>query len=129
MSMSGSKRRLQKRASELKILFASHPDNFYRVWTTLYKSWIDEVHFRLQAQRRDSSLESIPAIFGVLTHARSLARAADVLADPKVADSLVQLQHICAKAVALVTDPKLYRFDKDCSARMRERFVRYRVRD
>ena len=129
MAKSGSERRFQKRVADLGELFASDPENFHRVWTTLYKGWIDEVHFRANAQCRDSSTESIPAIYGVLNQARKIAMAVGAASDPKVADSLFHLQHVCAKEVARVTNPKLYRFENDCTSRLRERFVRNRARD
>ena len=129
MAKSASERRLQKRIADLSELFASDTENFHRVWTTLYKGWIDEVHFRANAQCRDSSPEAIPAIYAVLNQARKIAIAVGAATDSKVADSLFHLQHVCAKEVARVINPKLYRFENDCTSRLRERFVRNRARD
>jgi hypothetical protein len=129
MAKSASERRFQKRVADLGELFASDPESFHRVWATLVKGWLEEVHFRANAQCRDSSPEAIPAIYGVLNQARKIAVATGVAADPKVADSLFYLQHVCAKEVARITNPKLYRFENDCTSRLRERFVRDRVRD
>jgi hypothetical protein len=129
MAKSATERRLQKRSIELGKLFVSNPERFHLVWTTLCSGWIDEIHFRASSQRRDSSSRPIPAIYNVFLQARQLALFVGASGDPKVVESLSHLEHITAKAVAEVTDRNLYRFNNDCTVRLRERFVRNRARD
>jgi len=129
MAKSASERRFQKRAAELGELFAKEPESFLRVWNALFRNWAEEVRFREHAQLRESSPDPIPAIFGILNKARALAMAVGADRDPKVADTLRHLEHICAEAVSRVTDPRLYRFDRDCTARLREVSVCNRLRD
>lgn len=129
MAKSASERRFQKRATDFGELFAKEPESFQRIWHALFKNWTEEVRFREHAQRRESSPDPIPAIFGILSKARALAMAVGADRDPKVADTLGHLEHICAQAVSRITDPRLYRFDRDCTARLREISVCNRVRD
>lgn len=129
MAKSASERRFQKRAADLGELFAKEPESFQRVWQAMFKNWVEEVRFREHAQRRKSSPDPIPAIFGVLNKARALAKAVGADNDRKVVDALGHLEHISAQAVSRVTDPRLYRFDRDCTARLREISGCNRLRD
>lgn len=129
MAKSASQRRFTKLVDELGALYTSHPQRFHIVWKTYFRGWVQEVSRRAEAQRQDASDEPIPAIFGVLTRAKELARGIGAHAEPSVTLSLIHLEHVCAQAVASVTNPKLYRFRTDCTYRIREKFVRYRARD
>ena len=129
MAKSASERRFQKRATDLGELFAKEPESFHRIWHALFKNWIEEVRFREHAQRRESSPDPIPAIFGIQDKARALALAVGAVSNPAIADALAHLEHICAQAVSRVTDPRLYRFDRDCTVRLREISVCNRARD
>lgn len=119
IAKSASDRRFQKRVEDLGELFANEPESFQRVWQALFKNWVKEVRFREHAQLRESSPDPIPAIFGILNKARALAVAVGADGDAQVADALSHLEHICAQAVSRVTDSRLYRFDRDCTARLR----------
>ncbi len=129
MAKSASERRFDKRVTMLREIHSQCPTRFRLIWSKLFKGWVDEIHFRASAQLRDSADDPIPAIFGVSEAAWRLAKACGVDVDPTIADSLRHLEHISAKATASVTDRKLYRFEKDCTARLREAFVKSRVRD
>lgn len=130
MAKSASERRFQKRAAELgSLLLANELESFQRVWQTPFKGWVETAHFHARAQRREASPESIPDIYEVFIQARKLTVTIGAERDPKVADTLLHLEHLCAKAVALVTDPKFYRFDRYCTARLREASVRNRDQD
>lgn len=129
MAKNASERRFGKRVTALREVRSQCPTRFRLIWSSLFKGWVDEIHFRASAQRRDSSDDPIPAIFGVLETAQRLAKASGADVDPEVTDSLRHLEHIAAKATASVTDKKLYRFENDCTARLRETFVKNRVRD
>lgn len=119
MARTASERRFQKRSQGLGELYARDPDSFRRVWHSLFKNWVDEVRFREHAQLRRASADPVPAIFGILSNARALAKAVGADGDPGVVDALRHLEHICARAVSRITDPHLYRFDSDCTARLR----------
>ncbi len=129
MAKSASERRFKKRVEDLGDLFANEPESFRRVWQALFKNWVEAVRFREHAQRRASSPDPIPAIFGILNKARELAIAVGASGDPLVAEALRHLEHLCAQAVSRVTDPRLYRFDRDCTARLHEISVCNRLRD
>jgi hypothetical protein len=129
MAKSASQRRFDKLVTELGELCTANPSRFKIVWGTYFRGWVLEVQRRAAAQRQDAADEPIPAIFGVLARARELARGIGMHAEPSVALSLIHLEHVCSQAVASVTNPKLYRFQTDCTYRIRERFVRNRARD
>lgn len=120
MAKTAFQRRFQKRVAELGELLSSQPERFEFTWSRLVDGWVGEVHRRAHLQQRDSVSEVIPAIFGVLDQARKLARAVGAERHSGVKKSLVHLQHLCATAVATVTNPQLYRFQKDCTVRVRE---------
>lgn len=129
MAKSASQRRFAKLADELGELCSTQPERFRIVWGFYFRGWVQEVNRRAAAQRRDAAEAPIPAIFGVLSKARKLACAIGMESEPSVALSLIHLEHVCSQAVASVMSPKLYRFQTDCTYRIRERFVRNRVRD
>lgn len=117
-------RRFKKRADDLGEMFANQREAFHKVWSALVVSWENEVLSRAKSQSRLVSHKNIPAIFSVLTKARKLAVSIGAEADPQVAVSLHHLEHVCSLAVAGVTDPKLYRLDRDCTERLREELLR-----
>lgn len=129
MKKSASERRFAKLASELRTLHKDHPVRFQLVWNNYFRGWVQEVGHRMQVQRSHAADAPIPAIFDVFERARGLAHSAEVANDPSVAESLIHLEHVCATAVAAVTNPKLYRFKIDSTYRLRELFVRDRTRD
>ena len=129
MAKSASQRRFAKLVDELGDLCSTHPERFHIVWRAHFGGWVQEVNRRAAAQRQDTADEPVPAIFGVLSKARQLARGIGMQADQNVALSLIHLEHVCSQAVASVTNPKLYRFQTDCTYRLREKFVRNRARD
>jgi hypothetical protein len=118
MAKTTYQRRLKRRAEDLGELFQKSPQEFRLGWARLFDEWIGEVRYRAHAQMRYQAAEPIPAIYGVLDHARRLARAVGAEHDSYVADSLRHLEHACALAVAGVTDPCLYRFRTDCTVRL-----------
>lgn len=118
MAKRASQRRFQKRAAALSELFAGDPVAFRRLWETLLANWVEEIRVREHAQRCRTSPDPIPAIFGILDNAQALAKAAKADGDQKVIADLAMLRHECAKAVARVTDRRLYRFSHDCTVRL-----------
>lgn len=129
MAKTASQRRFAKLVDELGELSSTHPERFHIVWRTYFRGWVQEVNRRAAAQRQDTAEEPIPAIFGILSKARQLAGSIGMEDEPNVAISLIHLEHVCSQAVASMTSPKLYRFQTDCTYRIRERFVRNRARD
>lgn len=129
MTKSASQRRFDKLADDLGALLRGHPERFNLVWKSYVRGWVQEAQRRARSQRQDSTDAPIPAIFSVFEKARGLARAIGAEREVAVAESLIHLKHICAGAVASVTNPKLYRFDTDCTYRLREQFVNDRRRD
>jgi hypothetical protein len=129
MAKSASQRRFTKLVDELNDLRSNNPQRFQIVWRTYFRGWVQEVQRRAAAQRQDAADEPIPAIFGILERARNLARGIGAEAELAVAESLIHLEHVCSQAAASVTNPKLYRFQTDCTYRIREMLVRNRVRD
>jgi hypothetical protein len=129
MAKTGSQRRFATLVDDLGELSSTHPERFHIVWRSYFLGWVQEVNRRAAAQQQNASEEPIPAIFGVLSKARQLACSIGMDAEPNVALSLIHLEHVCSQAVASAMNPKLYRFQTDCTYRIRERFVRNRVRD
>ncbi len=128
MEKTASQRRFAKRATELGALRASQPETFARVWEQYVAGWIGEIGNRVRVQRVGDTEERRLHIFAVLTQARSLAEAAGVQTHSGVAKSLVVLKHECAKAVAALTDPRLYDFNEDCTTRIRNLSIKNRTR-
>lgn len=126
MAKSASQRRFDKRASELAELRVSKPDAFDRVWEQLLRGWIGEVRNRARAQRLGETDERHLRIFEVLGQAQCLAQASG--AQTQTAKSLKVLEHECAKAVAALTDPRLYMFNEDCTTRIRNLSAKDRTR-
>ena len=118
MSKTTYQRRLKKRAEKLGELFTTFPEQFQLAWARLFDEWVGEVRHRARAQQRDQADQAIPAIYGVLDHARRLAYEIKAQTDPKVAQSLRHLEHLCASAVASYADARLYSFHEDCTARV-----------
>ena len=129
MAKSASQRRFTRLVDELIDLRSNQPQRFQIVWQAYFRGWVQEVQRRATAQRQDAADEPIPEIFGILDRAWNLARGGVAEAELAVAESLIHLEHVCSQAVASVTNPKLYRFHTDCTYRIREMFVRNRVRD
>jgi hypothetical protein len=126
MAKTASQRRFDKRSNELGALLVSQPETFARVWEQYVRGWLGEVRNRARAQRVGDSDERHLRIFEVLTQAQNLAQAAG--AQAQVGKSLKVLEHECAKAVAELTDPRLYLFNEDCTARIRDLSVKDRTR-
>ena len=63
---------------------------------------------------RDVAEEPIPAIFAVFEGPRRLAHDVGADQDRHVAESLIHLRHLCAKAVAALVDGRLYVFRAEC---------------
>ena len=126
MAKTASQRRFDKRSTELGTLRVSQPETFARVWEQYVRGWLGEVRNRARAQRVGDSDERRLRIFEVLTQAQNLAQAAG--AQAQVSKSLTVLEHECAKAVASLTDPRLYLFNEDCTTRVRDLSVRNRSR-
>lgn len=126
MAKSASRRRFDKRAIELAELRVSKPDVFAHVWEQLLRSWIGEVRNRAHAQRSGETDERHLRIFEVLSQAQCLAQASGALS--QTAKSLKVLEHECAKAVAALTDPRLYMFNEDCTTRIRNLSAKDRTR-
>ena len=126
MAKTASQRRLDKRSTELGTLRVSQPETFARVWEQYVRGWLGEVRNRARAQRVGDSDERRLRIFAVLTQAQNLAQAAG--AQAQVSKSLTVLEHECAKAVASLTDPRLYLFNEDCTTRVRDLSARNRSR-
>jgi len=122
MAKSASQRRFDKRAAELAALRATQPDAFARVWAQYVHGWLGEVRNRARAQRVGDSDERRRRIFEVLTQAQNLAQA--VGAQALAVESLNMLEHECAKAVAALTDPRLYSFNEDCTTRIRKSAIK-----
>lgn len=125
MAKTASQRRFDKRSTELGTLRVSQPEAFARVWEQYVRGWLGEVRNRACAQRVGDSDERRLRIFEVLTQAQSLAQAAGAQAE--VGKSLKVLEHECAKAVAGLTDPRLYLFNEDCTSRIRDLSVKNRT--
>ena len=128
MVKTASQRRFGKRAAELGALRASQPETFTRVWEQYVLGWIGEIGNRARAQRIGDADERRLQIFEVLTHARCLAQAAGVQCHSGVEKSLFVLKHECAKAVAALTDQRLYDFNEDCITRIRNLSIKNRAR-
>lgn len=126
MSKTASQRRFDKRASELGALCRSDPQAFARVWEQFVRGWLVEIANRARAQRIGESDERRLRIFEVLALAQRLSQAAGVRS--QAARSLIVLEHECAKAVANLTDPRLYLFNQDCTTRIREQSIKNRTR-
>ena len=126
MAKTASQRRFDKRSTELGTLRVSQPEAFARVWEQYVRGWLGEVRNRARAQRVGDSDERRLRIFEVLTQAQNLAQAAGDQA--QVGKSLTVLEHECAKAVANLTDPRLYLFNEDCTTRIRGLSVKSRTR-
>jgi len=119
MTQTASQRRFQKRAVDLGKLRTSDSARFARMWNTLYRGWINEIHARARAWRQGTSQVAHQGVFEVYEYARCLANEAGAGHLSLVATSLNDLQHLCALAVAAASDPHLYRFTEDCTARVR----------
>ncbi len=129
MAKTASQRRFGKRATELGALRSSQPEAFARVWEQYVLGWIGEIGNRARAQRTGGDAEERRLhVFEVLSQARSLAVAAGAQSHDGVGKSLVVLQHECAKAVAALTDPRLYDFNEDCTTRIRNLSLKNRSR-
>ena len=128
MAKTASQRRFAKRATELAALRALQPEAFARVWEQFVLGWIGEIGNRARTQRIGDAEERRLHVFEVLGQARSLAVAAGAQTHGGVEKSLVVLQHECAKAVAALTDPRLYDFNEDCTTRIRNLSVKNRSR-
>lgn len=126
MAKTASQRRLEKRSAELSALCISKPEVFARVWEQYVRGWIGEVHNRARAQRIGDSDECRLRIFEVLTKAKNLAQAAG--APSHVGKSLKVIEHECACAVADLMDKRLYKFNEDCTSRIRNLSVKNRTR-
>lgn len=124
MAKKTADRRFKRRSDNLGEMFANQREAFHKVWSALVESWGNEILSRAKSQSRLVAHKKIPAIFSVLTNARKLALSIGAEADPQVVVSLHHLEHVCSLAVAGVTDPKLYRLDKDCTERLREALLR-----
>lgn len=129
MAKNASQRRFGKRATELGALRSSQPETFARVWEQYVLGWIGEIGNRARAQRSGDEKERCLRIFEVLTQAGSLAEAAGVLNHGGVEKSLTVLKHECAKAVAALTDLRLYDFNEDCTTRIRNLSIKNRTRE
>lgn len=126
MSKTASQRRFDKRAVELGALLRSDPNAYSRVWEQYVRGWLVEVGNRARAQRIGETDERHLRIFEVLTLARKLAHATG--AQSQTSRSLTVLEHECAKAVANLTDPRLYLFNEDCTTRIRDKSLKNRTR-
>jgi len=127
MSKTASQRRFDKRSVALKALRISNPEMFSRVWEQYVRGWVGEVHSRARAQRIGDSDERRLRIFEVFTRAQSLAHATGAMS--RVVNSLKVIEHECATAVAGLTDKRLYKFNEDCTSRIRNLNVKDRTRD
>jgi hypothetical protein len=126
MSKTASQRRFDKRAIELGALFRSDPNAFSRVWEQYVRGWLVEIGNRARAQRSGETGERHLRIFEVLTLAQRIAHATG--AKSQVGNSLIVLEHECAKAVANLTDPRMYLFNEDCTTRIRDKSLKSRTR-
>ena len=113
MTRSTSARRHARRVEDLRALREEAPQQFRRVWHLFFLAWASEIGNRARAQQRDAADEPIPAIFGVFAGARRLACDVGAENDRHVAESLIHLEHLCAKAVASVIDGRLYVFSTE----------------
>ena len=114
MARSNSARRHARRVEDLRALREEQPQQFRRVWQLYFQGWASEVGHRTRAQMRDAAEEPIPAIFAVFDGARRLAHDVGADRDRHVAESLIHLRHLCAKAVAALVDGRLYAFRAEC---------------
>lgn len=119
MSKTASQRRFQKRVADLAALLSGDPQRFAQMWNALCRGWIGEIHARARAWRLDDTPDTKPNIFEVFEQAHRLACAAGAQRHQLVANSLIDLQHLCSKSVAHCCDPHLYRFHEDCTTRVR----------
>jgi hypothetical protein len=129
MPKTASQRRFARRAAELASLRAALPERFQLAWAAYARGWLVEVRNRARAQRAGDCEERRLRIFGVLAQAQALAQEAGVHADAAVVDGLAVLAHECAKAVAAITDLRLYSFNEDSTTRIRNLSVKNRTRD
>lgn len=129
MAKTSTQRRFDKRAANLGSLRTSQPKRFSLVWEQYVRGWLGEAKNRARAQRAGGSDEQRLRIFAVLRQAQSLAQAAGAHTNPGVIRSLSVLEHECAKAVAALTDSRLYNFNEDCTTRIRNLSVKNRTRD
>lgn len=126
MAKTASQRRFDKRTAELSALCSLQPEVFARVWDQYVRGWIGEVHNRARAQRIGDSDERRLRIFEVLTQAQNLAKATG--APSQAVKSLKVIEHECARAVAGLMDKRLYKFNEDCTSRIRNLSVKNRTR-
>jgi hypothetical protein len=121
MTKTASQRRFKKRTAALSELLTSDPQRFEQVWNTLCRGWIDEIHTRARSWRCGNLSGSSKTIHNVFDQALLLARTIGADQHALVEKSLIDLQHLCSSAVARITDQRLYRFDEDCTVRIRRR--------
>ena len=119
MAKTASQRRQSKLALELRRLHDEQPGEFARIWAVHMRGWLAEVRHRARAHQNLIRTERVPSIVGVFNRASQLARTAGVEQRANVAETLVTLEHECCKAVAHVTDPRLYSFEECTTQRAR----------
>lgn len=122
MAKSSAERRLANRIRHLRLLRETEPLTFQNSWKRLECGWLGEVKSRAKSARRlaAGAEERRLHLFGVLHLAQSVARMIGAINDKQIIKSLGVIAHECAKEVALLTDHRLYAFNKDCTARLAE---------
>ena len=106
-----ARRKQHKRAKRLNHLAQTEAHRFCQEWQTRVAGWLQEIHHRARLLQSDAvASASAERIFDVLDCAKSaLAILAPETRQLVLAETLDVLHNACARAVAQVYDPRLYR--------------------
>lgn len=114
-----TQRRERRLANDLQALSTRNPAQFVRVWNLYLKGWCEEVVARGRGLNRGQEGSSLNSVFPVMEKAERLLQMVGAEAERLVGARTRQtLNHECCKAVAMVTDPRIYPFETDSVYRM-----------
>jgi hypothetical protein len=110
-----TQRREKREAGRLQELAEQNPECFLKEWRTRIEHWATEIHLRARAEHDENVLPSERLrIFGVLEKAeRLLGQCGDQARELVGADTRRILQNECCKAVARLTDRRIYRLNNN----------------
>ncbi len=110
-----TQRREKREAGRLQVLAEQNQERFLKEWRSRIDGWAMEIKARTRAEGDETVLPSErQPIFGVLEKAeRLLDQCGDQARNLVGADTRRILQNECCKAVASLTDRRLYRLSNN----------------
>jgi hypothetical protein len=112
-----TQRREKREAVRLQELAEQHPEQFLKEWQFRIEGWATEIKARARAAANENVLpsECLP-IFDVLTKAERLLDLCGERARRLIgAETRRIIENECCKAIALLTDLRLYRLNNNVS--------------